>query len=238
MTNKKAAGFPAKESCLFYFQMRSKFLFFPSIEKCLLAHNSGEEAISMKKIWMLLALLTLSAALLTGCASNADTLATPTPGATQMIPQVSPNATDGMMNDLMPDLMPSLVPGASAAPLSGAGGITTLEDARRASENMEDALEKLSEVDDAYVVAAGNTALVGLEFNAQYQGQVDDRLKKMVLTRVQTVDKTITGVAVTADPSLVRQIEALEETLDDATSLSAVATQAEELTGQIQVYRE
>lgn len=204
----------------------------------LLAHNSCEEAIALKKLWMLMALLTLAAALLTGCASNADTLATPTPGAPMMTPMVSPSTTDGLMNDLMPDLMPSASPDESAAPAMGAGGIETLEDAKRASENMEDALEKLSEVDDAYVVATGTTALVGLEFNGQYQGGVDDRLKQMVLSRVQTVDKTITGVAVTADPALVRNIEALAETLDDATSLSAVATQAEELAGQITVYRE
>lgn len=192
----------------------------------------------MKKFWFLMALLMMTAVLLTGCTSNADTLASPTPGATQMIPQVSPNPTDGMMDDLMPDLMPSASPDASAAPALGAGGITTLEGAKRASEMMEDALEKLSEVDDAYVVATGSTALVGLEFNGQYQGGVDERLQKMVLTRIQTVNKTVTGVAVTAEADLVRQIESLAETLENATSLSAVTTQADELMAAIPVYRE
>ncbi|MBE5782017.1 MAG: hypothetical protein E7329_01725 [Clostridiales bacterium] len=200
----------------------------------LLAHNSREEAIPLKKTWTLLLLLTVAAALLTGCASNADTLASPTPGATQMLPQASPNATDGMMNGPAN----SIAPDASSAPTLGAGGITTLEDAKKASEEMEDALEKLTEVDDTHVVATGKNALVGLEFTAQYQGEVDDRLKKMVLSRVQTVDKTVTGVAVTADEKLVEEIDALAETLESATSLDAVATQADDLMNQISIYTE
>lgn len=190
----------------------------------------------MKKTWTLLLLLAMGAALLSGCASNADMLASPTPGATHLLPQASPNATDGMMSS--PGPANSVSPDMSSAPTLGAGGISTLEDAKKASEEMEDALEKLTEVDDAYVVATGENALVGLEFTAQYQGEVDDRLKKMVLSRVQTVDKTIRGVAVTADEKLVKEIDALSETLESATSLDAIATQAEELMGRIQVYTE
>ena len=198
----------------------------------------------MKKHWMLMALLMLTAALLTGCASNADMLATPTPGAMPTQPMVSPSVTEGLdtlpdlMPDVMPDLMPSASPDGSAAPALGAGGVTTLEDARRVSEQAEDALDKLSEVDDAFVVITGSTALVGLEFNSQYQGGVDERLKQMVLSRIQTVHKSITGVAVTDDAQLVQQIQALSDSLEEATSLSAVATQAEELIRQITVYRQ
>lgn len=206
----------------------------PMIIQSLLAHNSREEAITLKKTWTLLLLLTMAAALLAGCASNADTLASPTPGSTHMLPQASPNATDGMM--MSPGT--TMTPDASSAPTLGAGGIATLEDAKKASEEMEDALEKLSEVDDAYVVATGTQALVGLKFTAQYQGEVDDRLKKMVLSRVQTVDKTVTGVAVTAEEKLVKEIDALAEALESATSLDAVTTQADDLMNQISIYTE
>lgn len=194
----------------------------------------------MKKLWMLIALLICSAVLLTGCASNADTLASPTPGAATMQPMVSPMPTNGMdvLPDLVPGLMPSASPSESAAPSLGAGGVNNLADARRVSEMLEDALDKLSEVDDAYAVVTGSTALIGLEFNSQYQGGVDERLQQMVLTRAQTVDKAITGVAVTQDAAILQQIEALSDSLEEATSLSAVATQAEELISQIGVYRE
>ena len=185
----------------------------------------------MKKIWLLFILLVLSTALLAGCAGNADTLASPSPGATgSMMPQVSTNATDGM-NGLMPD--------ASAAPTDGTGsGILSLEDAKKASEAMEDAIVKLTEIDDAYVIATGDTAVVGLKFDQQYQGKLDDRIKKMVLTRVQTVDKAVTGVAVTTDVAQVKEIEALAQALESASSLDAVKTQMDELAAQITVYRE
>lgn len=190
----------------------------------------------MKKTWLLLLLLTMAAALLAGCTSNADTLASPSPGTTNMMPQTSPNATDGNM--VIPGLGTSPSPDASSAPTSGAGGIASLEDAKKASEEMEDALERLTEVDDAFVVATGTTALVGLKFTPQYQGGVDDRMKKMALSRVQTVNKMVTGVAVTDDQALVTKIEALADSLEEATSLQAITTQTEEMQKQITVYQE
>lgn len=194
----------------------------------------------MKKTGLLLLLLFLSAALLCGCAGNADTLASPTPGAGGgMNSPMAPSTTDDM-NGILDLNSPG--PEVSAAPddnaTSAAGGIASLEDAKKASEEMEDAIGKLSEIDDAYVVATGDNALVGVKLNDQYQGEVDDRMKKMVLSRVQTVDKSVTGVAVTADEAQVNQIEALSKSLDEASSLSAVSAQAQELIQQIQVYQE
>ena len=103
---------------------------------------------------------------------------------------------------------------------------------------MEDAIVKLTEIDDAYVIATVYTAVVGLKFDQQYQGKLDDRIKKMVLTRVQTVDKAVTGVAVTTDVAQVKEIEALAQALESASSLDAVKTQMDELAAQITVYRE
>ena len=72
----------------------------------------------------------------------------------------------------------------------------------------------------------------------QYQGEVDDRLKKMVLARVQTVDKNITGVAVTADSVMMLEIKALEKLLDGAGSLSDLADKAAEQVKKIVVFTE
>lgn len=180
----------------------------------------------MKKLWLLLLLLTLAAALLAGCAGNADTLASPSPGVTNMLPDTSPSAPVDPMGSPAPD---ALTPG---------GGIATLEDAKKASETMEDAIGQLSEVDDAYVIALDQTALVGVKLNSQYQGGVDERMKKMVLSRVQTVEKAVTGVAVTADEAQVKEIQALAETLDSASALEDVKSQAQKLIDQITVYQE
>ena len=128
--------------------------------------------------------------------------------------------------------------GADDASSGLSSGITSLEDAKKMSEEMEDAVEKLSEVDDAYVVAVGENALVGVKLNDQYQGKADERLNKMILTRVQTVNKAVTGVAVTEDAARVKEIEALSKTLDEASSLDSTAKQAEDMMKQITVYRE
>ena len=182
----------------------------------------------MKKTMVLLLLALLSAVLLTGCASSADTLPSPTPGATNML------------NNLLPGSSASASPAQSAAPDATAGpaanGERTLEDTQKSAQAMEEAVEKLSEVEEAYVLPLGDTALVGMKFTSQYQGQTDDRLKKMVLTRLQTVDKTITKAAVTDNGALVTGIQALTETLKGASSLDDVNDKAEEMLKQLTVY--
>ena len=180
----------------------------------------------MKKTLMILMLTLLSAVLLTGCASNADTLASPTPGATNMLDNLMPGtATESPMTDNA-----TMQPEGTAAPAA------TIEDTRKTVQAMEEALEKLSEVDDAYVITLGDTALVGLEFENQYQGGTDERLKKMVLARLQTVDKNIAKVAVTSDEPLVTSIEALTEVLKSASSLEDVNKRAEDVLKQLTVY--
>lgn len=182
----------------------------------------------MKKTLLILMLTVLSAVMLTGCASNADTLASPTPGATNMMDNLLPGtgtATESPMTDNA-----TMMPDGTAAPAA------TIEDTRKNVQAMEEAVEKLSEVDDAYVITVGDTALVGLEFENQYQGGTDERLKKMVLARLQTVDKNIDKVAVTSDEPLVTSIEALSEVLKSASSLEDVNKRAEEVLKQLTVY--
>ncbi len=183
----------------------------------------------MKKTLLFLMLTLLSAALLTGCASNADTLASPTPGATNMLDNLMPGTGTATESPAMTDNA-TVQPDGTAAPAA------TIEDTRKNVQAMEEAVEKLSEVDDAYVITVGDTALVGLAFENQYQGGTDDRLKKMVLSRLQTVDKNITKAAVTSDEPLVTSIEALSEALKSASSLDDVNTRAEEMIRQLTVY--
>ncbi len=195
----------------------------------LLAHNSREEAIAMKRTLMLFALVLLSALLLTGCVSNADTQASPTPGATNMLDGLLPGGSTAT-SDPAQTADGTMRPEGTPAPAASA------EDTRKAAQAMEEAAEKLSEVDDAYVVTVGDTALVGLKFASQYQGETDDRLKKMVLSRLQTVDKAVTKAAVTSDEPMVTSVQALAEALNGAASLDDVNKRAEEMLRQLTVY--
>lgn len=190
----------------------------------------------MKKTWFLLTLCALTAIVLAGCTSNADTMGSPSPSVSPLnspmispstMPMTSPSSTDG-----------GTVGSTDTTAANTAGGITTLEEAKKASDEMEDAIEKLTEVDEAYVVALGNMALVGVEFSTEYQGSMDERMQKMILARVQTINKGITSIAVAADETNLKAIEELSDALENATSLSSITTQADELASKLTVYKE
>ena len=151
----------------------------------------------MKKTWTLLVISLISLALFTACASNADTLPSPSPTVS-----VSPSAT--------PQPSPTASP--MASPEAGLGA-NTVEDALRVSDNVTEEAAKLSELDTAEAVVAGNIALVGVTYDAQYQGGLTERLVEMVKTRVEAVDKTLTTVHVTDDEELTAQIAQLREKL-------------------------
>lgn len=187
----------------------------------------------MKKIWLIPILCLSLALLLSGCASNADTMASPSPSASPMTspsyePTTSPMATENPAGQ---------TDGTNMTSAAAGGGITTLEDAKKKSEDMEDAIEKLTEVDEAYVVAVGNVALVAVDFGAQYQGALDERLQKMILTRVQGVDKGITSIAVATDEANTQAVKELSEALEDASSLSTITAQAEALAKKLTTYK-
>ncbi|MBQ6951200.1 MAG: YhcN/YlaJ family sporulation lipoprotein [Clostridia bacterium] len=192
----------------------------------------------MKKIGYFGCLLLVAALTLTGCAGNADTLSSPTPGNSTMMPSTSPGTENNTSpnNSALTTQMPILSDMQEG--VSAMMGLTSLKDVQTASEEMEDAVEQLSEVDDAYVIAYEDKALVGLQMNDQYQGGVDERLEKMVLGRVQTIEKSITGVYVTDDAAKVQEIEKLTEQLDNAQDLSQVTAAMESMLTDMTVYQE
>lgn len=154
----------------------------------------------MKKTWFLLVISVLSLGLLSACTSSADTLPSPSPAATNTpAPTTAPSPTV------------SITPAATAEPV----GVNTVEDAGRVSDDISEEVEKLSELKTAEAVAAGSIALVGVTYDSQYQEGMTDRLKEMVTTRVETIDKTITEVKVTDDEAVMKKIADLRQKLDD-----------------------
>ena len=137
----------------------------------------------MKKIQLTLCTLSLLA-LLSGCKSAPDMVtateqptstASPTasPGATTVLPDAT-NTIDSMDPTAGMDGLngaDGVLPNATLIPEST--GVTTMDKAKRVIEQIEEELERLSEVDDAEVVIAGNKAAVGIEF--------DDHFNELVL---------------------------------------------------------
>ena len=191
----------------------------------------------MKKTLLTLSALSLALMLgscrakqdMTSATSQPTTSASPTasPQVTTIAPGMTEGTTDTMDGaDGMDNItngangMDGILPGSTMIPEST--GVTSMDKSKRVIEQIEDELERLSEVDDAEVVIAGNKAAVGLEFDDQYKAGVDDRLRKIVKERIDSVISGISTVAVTADKGIMDAIESLGERLDTMADMSAL----------------
>lgn len=183
----------------------------------------------MKKILILTVLSIATLFLFTSCASEADSLISPSPSLSPMVsqqPSATVQPTDGG------------IPGMMDAPLDGTGtngttgttgstglnpvggstskGVTTMEDSRRIGERIADEVEKLSEVEDAEALVADDMAVVSVKFDGQYQSGMDERLTKMIEARVQAVDKNITQVHVVVENGDFDALTKIREKLNGA----------------------
>ena len=190
----------------------------------------------MKKTLLTLSALSL-AMLLGGCKSSTDlTTATQQPTSTASttpnVTTVLPGATNGVdsmidgMDNMMDDAMDGangmdgVMPDSTIIPEST--GVTSMDKARRVIEQIEEELERLSEVDDAEVVIAGNKAAVGIEFDDQYRAGLDDRLRGIIKERIDSVISGISTVAITADETVMDAIESLGDRLDTMSDMTAL----------------
>ena len=195
-----------------------------------IAHNTREEVKNVKKTLLTLSVLALSC-LLTGCKSASDmttatsqptNTASPTPNVTTVAPQTNA-PMDGMMDDaqgMIDGAADVLVPDGTVIPEST--GVTSMDKAKRIIDQIEDELERLSEVDDAEVVIAGNKAAVAIEFDDQYKTGLDDRLRKIIKERIDSVVSGISTVAITADNTVKDAIESLGDRLDTMSDMAAL----------------
>ena len=173
----------------------------------------------MKKTLLALSLMAAAGMMLTACASTTEPMATTSPStspsaAVTTSPSAMPQSTMGTGTAEPMGLLPD----ESTSP-AAAQGVTSIEEARKAAEAIEDELEKLSEVDDAQVVLSGTTAAVALEFDEQYQGGIDERMRKIVQERVDGVVRGVTVVEITDDASLMDELEKLGDRMKSTLDL-------------------
>lgn len=192
----------------------------------------------MKKAMIPMCLLTL---LLTfsSCASNQEPMTTTSPSASPTATASPTSQPEGMIDEMLPDMTDdpamgideTLTPAASEQP--AAQGVTNVSDARKAIDDIEEELERLSEVDDAQVIIAGNDAAVALEFDSQYQGGVDDRLREIVKERIASVISGVDNIAITSDLMLMDQIEALGDRLEGAADMADIQNELNAIINKI-----
>ena len=212
-----------------------------------LAHNSGKEANPVKKSLMILLCIAMAGMVLSGCASRrasgttatAAPIVTNSPMATMSpmasaSPDMSPgmqtsgtNATNGMTGttDTMDNGMMPVQNGTNgmASAQNGTSSMTPAQ-ADRLAERVEEAVERISEIDDAEaVIDTDNRVVIAVEFDDQYKAGLDDRMKQMIIEAVQKVDEKLTDVEITDDSTLYGQVKSLGDRLAKATGLDELA---------------
>ena len=192
----------------------------------------------MKKGILALLCIVMAGMVLSGCAARtasgttatAAPITTNSPMATTNAPAngatVSPEMSPDMNNGAAMGAQTGTTAGTmnNGANMAGNAAAMTPAQADRLAEKISDAVERISEIDDAEVVIdSDRRVLVAVEFEAQYQAGLDDRMKQMIVQTVQKVDDGLTDIEITDDDTLYGQVKGLGERLANATGLDELA---------------
>ena len=172
----------------------------------------------MKKTHLLL-MLALCATLLASCSAGEPDVTQPQP-----VPSISPTNTPDE-NTVLPGLDDDIIlpdGGRNDSMTREATGVTSMDKARRVIEQLEEELERLSEVKEAHVIIAGHKAAVALTFDDQYKAGIDDRFRKIVRERIDTV-------ALTTDKTVMDALEALQDRLDSVSDMSSLQAELDKI---------
>ena len=191
----------------------------------------------MKKGILALLCIVMAGMVLSGCAARtaSGTTATAAPVMTNS-PMATTNAPANgatVSPEMSPDMNNGAAMGAqtgttagtmnNGANMAGNAAMTPAQ-ADRLAEKISDAVERISEIDDAEVVIdSDRRVLVAVEFEDQYQAGLDDRMKQMIVQTVQKVDDGLTDIEITDDDTLYGQVKGLGERLANATGLDELA---------------
>lgn len=153
----------------------------------------------MKKWFLTLMCMAAVSVMMVGCSANTvSTAPTASPMATTAAPTHSPMATAEAT--------------AEPSPAATTEAMTPAQ-----------AVQQISEIDEAQVVVNNGRALVAVRFDAQYSAGLDDRMKQQITETVQKVDDTLKDVEITDDDTLYGQIKGLGERVANVTGLDELA---------------
>ena len=171
----------------------------------------------MKKTHLLL-MLALCATLLASCSAGE-----PDVTQTQPVPSISPTNTPDE-NTVLPGLDDDIIlpdGGRNDSTTREATGVTSMDKARRVIEQLEEELERLSEVKEAHVIIAGHKAAVALTFDDQYKAGIGERIDGVI--------GGIDTVALTTDKTVMDALEALQDRLDSVSDMSSLQAELDKI---------
>lgn len=202
-----------------------------------------------KRTWILLTVsLIIGTLVLGGCSSkdmrNPDTTPTPNqtrtvPSPTRVTPPITPTPSQTRTVPTPTKVTPKTqtpgntnMSGTTTRPNTINKSTTTGETGNRAKQIAKDIAQE-KDIQSASCVVTGDTALVGLQFEKQYKGDVTDTIKKSVEKRIKNYEPTIKKVVVTADPDLLSRIKTMATDIGNGKPLSGFTTEIEEIIRRI-----
>ncbi len=130
-----------------------------------------------------------------------------------------------------PTLTPPATPTTPGTGTSLAPGTDTSANTNAATKITAE-VDKMSEIESSSAVVLGDTALVGVQFAAQYKGELTDRIKDSVTEKAKAADTSIKTVLVSADADLWTRIKAMATDVKNGDA-SGVATEFAEIVNRI-----
>ena len=122
----------------------------------------------------------------------------------------------------------SATPGAPAQGADNAGtqnaqnaqtGTAQRYDWNANAETVENRVGQISEISECRILVSGDTALVGVKFTPQYQGEMTERIRDMVAGQVKAADPMLQTVAVTANADDVARIFEMSDAVKSGQSV-------------------
>lgn len=184
----------------------------------------------MKRKLLLTLVFILATAALTACSCSISPGASPSPSPSALT--TTPSPTQSATASPSPMESAATTPGASAASPSPESSAQT--GAALDLDALAQEVEKLSEVSLCDVVAEGDRAVVGLSFDAQYQGTLTDRIEEMVREKITGIESAVIHIAVTADPTLCTEIKNLAQEVQGKSMTEEQMAKFDELYEKIQ----
>lgn len=176
----------------------------------------------MKKRMMALLCVMAAGLVMSGCTANASGMGTTAAPVATNSPEATMTAEASMMPTAEPLTSPMAENGTTAGGASSAAAMTPAQ-AGRLAEQIAEAVERLSEVDEAEAIVHNERVLIAVKFDDQYSAGLDDRMKQMIVEAAQQVDDSLTDVEITDDDTLYGQIKGLGERVAKVTGLDELA---------------
>ena len=189
---------------------------------------------NIRKIIPVILMLAVVGAALAACMNNDAANTQPAPTA-----NYEPNATNGMSNGAqnssgaagMTQNGANSANGASNGAASNGNTAATTDGAlnpfdwANGAADIEKAIARISELSDARVVVTNTTALVGVQFDNAYKGELTERIREMVAAEVLKADPAIQTVAVTSAPEDVKKVYELSEQIRSGRTADELSAQ-------------